>query len=158
MLFIVFLSEIFLSNGSLNCSLGTLWFLTDLIWHSVRPSLSKHCATRWFHLGKGGYVVRNRAHLTDLLQFIFWALCYFLKQLILTKNGPFLPKPLHLHPPLQRCELNLKPVVLYVGHLYQPFWTISTQNCPQWAIFRPSPFADLVKGAGYFHSADQSIS
>ena len=92
MLFILFLSEVFLSNGSLNCSLSSLWFLTDLIWHSVRPSLSKHCATRWFHLGKGGYVVRNRAHLTDLLQFIFWALFYFLKQLILTKNGPFLPK------------------------------------------------------------------
>ena len=70
-LFILFLSEIFLSNSSLNCSLSSLWFLTDLIWHSVRPSLSKHCATRWFHLGKGGYVVRNRAHLTDLLQFIF---------------------------------------------------------------------------------------
>ena len=25
--------------------------------------------------------------------------------------------------PPQRCELDMKHVVLYVGHLYKPFWT-----------------------------------
>ena len=25
--------------------------------------------------------------------------------------------------PPQRCKLNIKHVVLYVGHLYKPFWT-----------------------------------
>ena len=25
--------------------------------------------------------------------------------------------------PPQRCEINMKHVVLYVGHMYKPFWT-----------------------------------
>ena len=30
----------------------------------------------------------------------------------------------------QRCEFNMKHVVLYVGHMYKPFWT--KKNWPGW--------------------------
>ena len=142
-LFILFLSEIFLSNGSLNCSLSSLWFLTDLIWHSVRPSLSKHCATRWFHLGKGGYVVRNRAHLTDLLQFIFLGTVIFWNNWFWPKMGHFCPNcfwglKLPLHPPappkvwveLKTCSTICgTPVPAFLNHKYPelpPMGHIST--------------------------------
>ena len=46
--------------------------------------------------------------------------------------------------PAQRCKLNIKHVVLYVGYLYKPFWTKKidrvgrggqgrSKYCPEWA-------------------------
>ena len=55
----------------------------------------------------------------------------------------------------QRCEFNSKHVLLYVGHLYKPFWTKKigrvgrggqgrSKYCPEWASFLAfEPYRDL---------------
>ena len=54
---------------------------------------------------------------------IFWPFC--LGDFFYINKGPKCPQIWfqRAHNTPQRCELNIKHVVLYVGHLYKPFWT-----------------------------------